>query len=216
MEKASAKTFLLYALGFPDAVDIVSRQLSLNKREKIALSKLIRDPSESMANALKRSPLVCIRDRDLGIDGFNVLITIESALNGNDVYLCSDGFVRDISLAYSSYSPTDKFEEAVNLLGELIEENKPLSTKIYLDSPIPKSGQIASSIRELLGDIAEVKTSKHVDKDLLRHEVIATSDTVVIGKAPCVVDMPFYALRKVGIFPKLLFPLRGPIDRVLQ
>ncbi len=177
----------------------------------MALSKLVRPPSESIMNSLKVAPITCASGKDLGVDGFNVLITIESALRGEVVYICSDGVVRDLSLAYSSYRPSEKFEESVRLLKEIVEEIKPRSTTIYLDSPVSGSGQIASRMRSLLGDLAEVTTSKRVDSDILKHEVVASSDSLIISRAKCVVDLPRRALERVRISPKPLFPLEGQI-----
>ncbi len=201
-------------MGFPNAIEITTKRLSLNKREKIALSKLIRPPSESLRNSLKVAPLTCASGRDLGIDGFNVLITVESALQGNPIYVCSDGLVRDLSLAYSSYKPSDKFEEVIRMIGDLLDEIRPKSVTIYLDAPISKSGRMALRIRNILRDV-RVVTSKHVDSDLLRHEVVASSDSLIISKAECIVDLPREILRRANISPIPLFPFNGLIEGLM-
>ncbi len=129
------------------------------------------------------------------------------------MYVCSDGIVRDLSLAYSSYRPSDKFEEAVEMIGSLLAEIEPRSTTLYLDAPISKSGLMALHMREIL-DVSVV-TSKHVDSDLLKHEVVASSDSLVISKAKCVVDLPREILRRASISPISLFPSDGLVKGLI-
>lgn len=198
-------THLLFSLGFKNAVEIVGGRFSLRKMEMVALSKLVRPPDESLRNSLKVAPASCISGRDIGVDGFNVLITLEAALRGEPVYLCSDGLVRDLSLAYSSYKPSERFEDAVRLLGDTIRVLKPKKAVIYLDSPISRSGDIAGKMRGLLETMADVVVSKRVDSDLLKHEAVASSDSRVISRASCIVDIPRMALEGIGLHPKLLF-----------
>lgn len=197
--------YLLFSLGFMDAVEIIGKRFSLRKMEMAALSKLVRPPDESLRNSLKVAPASCASGRDLGVDGFNVLITLEAALNGEPVYMCSDGMVRDLSLAYSSYRPSEYFEDAVKLLSGTIKDLKPKKATIYLDSPISKSGKIAERMRDLLGTLAEVRVSKMVDSEVLGHEVVASSDSRVISHASCIIDIPRIALEGMGLRPKPLF-----------
>ncbi len=131
------------------------------------------------------------------------------------MYTCSDGLVRDLSLAYSSYKPSDRFEEVTKMLRELLAEikPKPRSATLYLDAPISKSGLMALHMRKIL-DI-KVVTSKHVDSDLLKHEVVASSDSLVISKAKCIVDLPREILRRVNISPIPLFPSNGLVEGLI-
>ncbi len=208
MESLAPLTYFLFTLGFRDSVEIVGRRFSLRKMEMVALSKLVRSPEESLRNSLKVVPAKCVSGRDLGIDGFNVLITLEAALSGQPVYVCSDGMVRDLSLAYSSYKPSDRFDEAVRLLDEVVKQLNPGRAVVYLDSPVSKSGRIASRMREIV-ERAEVVVSKRVDSDILEHEVVASSDSRIISHAACIVDLPRVALTRRGIPPKSLFPSEG-------
>lgn len=196
-------------IGIPDPINSLGEALSLTREERVALSKLVRPPEESLRNALKAVPPHLVRGTDLGVDGFNVLITVERALAGDPVYLCSDGIVRDLTLSRSSYEPSGFFREAVNLLSEVIRSLEPGNVTIYLDSPVPRSGSIAESIRELTGKEFEVRTSRRVDADVISHDIVASSDSRIIGEAKAVVDLAAVALSKAGISPKKLFTNRG-------
>ncbi len=214
MERLAYPALLLYLMGVPDPIDSLARVFSLRKLEGVALSKLVRPPEESIRNALKVVPPHMIRGSDLGIDGFNVIITLERGLAGDPVYLCSDGLVRDLTLSYSSYRPSPLFERAVLAMKDTLDELSPGSVTLYLDSPIPRSGLIARSIRELTG--VDVKTSNRVDSEIIAHEVVASSDSRVIGGARAVVDLAHAALIKVGVFPKRLFTDKGILGGLLN
>lgn len=203
-------------IGVPDPIESLAESLSLRKAERVALSKLVRPPEESIGNALKVIPPGMIRGSDLGIDGFNVIITVERALAGDPVYLCSDGIVRDLTLSYSSYRPSSLFERAVLTIKETLDDLSPESVTIYLDSPIPKSGLIARRIRELTGGNFEVKTSRSVDSDILAHEVVASSDSRIIGAARAVVDLARATLSRIGVVPKRLFTDKGILSGILD
>lgn len=201
-------------LGVPNPVDSLARSFSLRKVERVALSKLVRPPEESIRNALKVVPPQVLRGSDLGVDGFNVIITVERALAGDPVYLCSDGIVRDLTLSYSSYRPSPLFERAVLAIKETLDELSPRSVTIYLDSPIPRSGLIARRIRELAG--LEVKTSRRVDSEIVNHEVVASSDSRIIGAARAVVDLARATLERSGVTPKRLFTDKGILKGLLD
>ncbi|RDD53581.1 MAG: hypothetical protein BA066_03760 [Candidatus Korarchaeota archaeon NZ13-K] len=216
MERLAYPALLLYALGVPDPIDSLARALSLRKVERVALSKLVRPPEESMRNALKVIPPHMVRGADLGIDGFNVVITVERALAGDPVYICSDGVVRDLTLSRSSYRPSSFFERAVSTIREALEQLGPGRATLYLDSPVPGSGVIAGRIRELMGGELEVRTSKRVDSEILSHEVVATSDSRIMGEARAVLDLARFSLERIGLIPKKLFTDRGMLRGFLD
>jgi hypothetical protein len=143
------------------------------------------------------------------VDGFNVIITVERALAGDPVYLCTDGIVRDLSLSYSSYRPSDLFDRAVETIADTLRSMSPGRVTIYLDSPISKSGLIAKRIREITSEEFEVKTSNRVDSEILNHEIIASSDSRIIEGAKAIVDLAHAAIIRAGISPKRIFTDRG-------
>ncbi len=193
---------------------MVGEDYGLSKEERVALSKVIRDPVESLLNAFKLCPIECVTGKDLGVDGFNVLITIETAISGEPVFLSTDGFVRDLSMRYSKYRPSRHFYEAASLLKNLLIKLDPAEAVIYLDSPIPRSGEIANELRPLLDDVARVEVTKEVDRKVSHHEVSASSDVVVIRKSKCVVDIPAAVIKEEGVEPVTLLPWLKRVWRV--
>ena len=201
-------------MGVQDPIDSIARALSLTRAERVALSKIVRSPEESLRNSMKVVPPHIVKGSDLGVDGFNVIITVERALAGDPVYVCTDGIVRDLSLSYSSYKPSDLFDRAVETIADTVRSMSPGRVTIYLDSPIPKSGSIAKRIREITSEEFEVKTSNRVDSEILSHEIVASSDSRIIEGAKAIVDLAHAAISRAGISPKRLFTDRGMLGGI--
>jgi hypothetical protein len=201
--------------GYPkkSALDLVGNRHSLDRDERLVLYRGVFDRTSAAGRSAKKcDPFSEPIDR-LHIDGYNVLITIESYLAGKRVFRSLDGFVRDISGIYGGYVLGDLTRRSVGLLVEFVAMLPPAADKaqrpavtIYLDEPVSRSGELASFIRESLrlGDIrGEVRVVKNPDEELKREstaserEAVATSDTVVIDKVLRCVDIPSFLIGRL-------------------
>ena len=61
-------------------------------------------------------------DERLGIDGYNVLITIESALPGAFIFRGRDTCDRDLASLHGTYRRVEETRPALTLIGEVLEE----------------------------------------------------------------------------------------------
>jgi hypothetical protein len=141
-----------------------------------------------------------IKNKDLAIDGHNVLITIEAGLSGRPLIGADDGFVRDISGLSGSFKKTVVTEKAIELIIRFLKKWRPRHTLFLFDAPISKSGILAQELRALLrkeslsGDAMAVKVP---EKILIGFSgVIATSDTAIIDRSGRVVDLAGEIIRK--------------------
>ena len=91
-----------------------------------------------------------IQNKDLAIDGHNVLITLEAGLSGRPLVLADDGFVRDISGLSGNFKKTGTTEEAIQLIVNFLKKTKPRQTLFLFDAPISNSGKLAQEVRTLL------------------------------------------------------------------
>jgi len=215
MSGAVADLVWLLDRGYPKkpALDLVGNRHSLDRDERLVLYRGVFDRASAAGRMAKKcDPFSEPIDRLL-IDGYNVLITIESYLAGKRVFRSLDGFVRDISGVYGGYVLGDLTKRSVGLLIEFVEmlppaaepEKKPAVT-LYLDEPVSRSGELASFIRESLrlgGIRGEVKVVRNPDEELIRDSTnyeptaVATSDTVVIDKVRRCVDIPAFLIGRL-------------------
>lgn len=148
-----------------------------------------------------------LNKRDVLIDGYNVLITIESMLNNDTLWLGDDGFIRDTRGVFRNYGTTYVTYKAVDEMLSFLSECKVRSANILLDTQMSKSGQLAHYIDSRLPHYSlngSARTSRHVDFDLKNAGtgvVIATADGVVIDAVTDIVDIPACLMERKGIEP---------------
>jgi hypothetical protein len=185
------------------ALELVGNRYGLTFGERHLLHRGVFSRGDSQARRKKRTSIKEIRDKNLAIDGHNVIITIEAGLSSRPLVLADDGFVRDISGLSGSFKKTETTEKAIQFIIDAIKQIKPRQTLFLLDAPISKSGKLAEEIRHrlkqenLAGDATAVKVPERI---LIGFPgVIATSDTAIIDRSKKVLDLAAYILmKKIG------------------
>ncbi|WEU40820.1 MAG: DUF434 domain-containing protein [Candidatus Odinarchaeum yellowstonii] len=151
-------------------------------------------PDSIVEQVVKKTVTISqLPDKELAIDGFNQLITLESILKGEIIILCDDGFIRDVSAVFEKFKATETTFKALNLIFKALSANPPKKTYFYLDSPISKSGKLAALITdyfEKYGVTGEAAAIKNVDEELVSKDVVASSDHIIISRARQVIDLP--------------------------
>lgn len=182
------------------ALELVGNRYGLTFDERHLLHRGIFSSKDSRARRKKKISIQEVRNKDLAIDGHNVLITIEAALSGRPLVLADDGFIRDISGLSGSFKKTKRTEEAIQFILRALKKWKPHRTLFLLDAPISMSGRLAEEIRDrlkrenLLGDAMAVKVP---EKILIGFPgIIATSDTDIIDRSKKVLDLAGYVITK--------------------
>jgi hypothetical protein len=143
-----------------------------------------------------------IKNKTFQIDGYNVLITVGSYLNGNMVFICNDNFLRDVSELHGKIFRNKFVERSLQLTIDYLKKNNVKNADFYLDEPISKSGELCSEIRKCLikNDISgKAQTCNSPDFILknIDHGIICTSDSAIIDN--CKVRV-FDLARKVILF----------------
>ncbi|GAK54837.1 hypothetical protein U27_01668 [Candidatus Vecturithrix granuli] len=129
------------------ALKLVGDRHKLNKRQRVALSRAGCSDQEYEHRQATCLPVQQIRDQEVLIDGFNLLITIEAALSGGIVLWCRDGCLRDLSSVHGSYRTVTETQQAFELIGAVLCNLKPQSVTWLFDAPISNSGRLAQRIR---------------------------------------------------------------------
>jgi hypothetical protein len=141
-----------------------------------------------------------IEDQPLGIDWYNVLITVESHLRGLPLFIAEDGVVRDTSATHGSYRSSPITERAIQEIIEVITAARPARIDVYLDEPIAFSGLMAEIVRERLGRLPHpfaVALAHSADYPLKTYEgIVASSDSVILDSASRIIDLARLVLRR--------------------
>ncbi len=203
--------------GYPKFATIrfVADHSQLSAEERHILTRVIMPPDKVMTRIRKKITCNGIRDRDLLLDGYNVLLSVDSLLKNEPMWFCDDGYIRDTRYYFSKAKQAEDIEEALDAVLEFFSEAHPKSVTFLLDAQISRSGELAGFIRRKLkeqGIPGDAHTSKTADFDLKteggkpeKQLVVATSDGIVIDSVLQALDIPACLMEKKGIEPVRLY-----------
>ncbi len=207
LSNAAADIRYLLDRGFPQkgAINFVCNHYRLDEASRHLLARSIIKRSVCEKRMLKFLPCDKITGNRLIIDGYNIIIGMESILNKKAIY-CDDGVIRDTLGISRDYRTSSDTFEAIDLILSFLEEIRPSEVLFLLDAQISKSGQFAQLLKEKLikyGLSGDARTSKHADYDLKHsQDIVATSDGVIIDYAERVVNFLFCVLNRHPEFQK--------------
>ena len=173
--------------NYPDkaALKLVSDHHRLDSTQRNCLFRAIFSASESRQRRAKLIQAGNVAGQHLGIDWYNVLITVESYLKGYPVFISDDGLVRDSSGVHGSYKAGKITERGITEILSGLATLKPARMELFLDSPISHSGEMADKLREELSRTTslphQVTVFPSADFPLKSFTgIVATSDSSII------------------------------------
>lgn len=195
---------LRYLLGkdYPrlGALTFVGNRYQLPKEEREILGRGVYPGQEGLARKNRLKGPGEIKGRAVAVDGYNVIITIESALVGRDLIECDDGLIRDAAWVSNSFRPSDVTEEALDLILDYLFERGALSILFYLYSPMGMSGELAAHIRALItgrGMMGRAEAVPMPAAELKRIPgIIASSNSVIIDRVSEPLDLAGRIIRE--------------------
>ncbi|MCB9561581.1 MAG: DUF434 domain-containing protein [Kofleriaceae bacterium] len=190
--------------GYADdgAIALVGNRYQLRERARSALGRAAASDATAALRRARHRPLAEVAGRALAIDGFNVLVTLESALSGGVVLGCRDGALRDLGSVHGTYRHVEETGRALAGIAALLASVGPAEVTWYLDRPVSNSGRLAARLRELEPSW-RVELPMVADPALVTDpaRVVASADSWVIDRASSWVDLPAAVIEALGIAP---------------
>ncbi len=160
-------------------------QLALRQRRAI-LGGACSDTSLERRNA-HRITAADLCGQSLTVDGYNALITAESALAGGVLLKGRDGCIRDLASIHGSYRKVEETLPAIAMIGMLLEKLHVGEVTWYFDAPVSNSGKL----KALLGEEAArhdwpwaVRLANNLDKLLAASpSIVVTADGWILDRA---------------------------------
>ncbi len=126
-----------------------------------------------------------VKGRMVGIDGYNLIITVESALAGGVLLKGRDGCLRDLASIHGTYRRVAETVPALEQAGRYLQDKGVARALWLLDSPVSNSGRLKALMEDLARKNAwpwEVRLVRNPDAELASAgEVTATSDGAVLN-----------------------------------
>ena len=144
LKKAAAEVQFLLDQGYEvkPVTTFVGNHYLFSERQRLALARSV-SAKEWIVKRGSRE-LLQKENRDIPktvhIDGFNTIITLETALSGSPVFCCGDGTIRDLAGLRGTYRIIEHTEKAVDLLLKQLEHLTIENAVFYLDAPVSNSG----------------------------------------------------------------------------
>lgn len=166
------------------ALKIVGDRHGLHKRQRMALRRSACSDAQLQLRVPKRSPDLAMQQ--VGVDGFNSIITFEAMLSGGPIFVGRDGVRRDIASVHGSYRRVEETDAAIDVIASLLHPAR--SVTWFLDRPISNSGSLAQRLRgraeeQELPWTVEVVNSPDRELVAMTDAIVASSDSWILDHA---------------------------------
>jgi len=142
---------LLLTKGYPEkgSLKLVGDKFSLTKRQRIAVMRCACSDSQLNSRKQRQSSFEQITGKAVIIDGYNTLITIESALAGAVIFKSRDETYKDMASIHGTYRKIEETIPAAELIGNFLSEKGIRQITWLLDKPVSNSGRLKKILQEL-------------------------------------------------------------------
>ncbi|CAA9892885.1 conserved hypothetical protein [Candidatus Methylobacter favarea] len=180
------------------AMQLVADHHQINKLQRLVVSRAACSRFNREARKAKCLPIEKIKGRPLVIDGFNLIITVETAMAGGLLLRCCDGCIRDIASVHGTYRQVNETRQAIELIGNAVQSFAPESVLWLFDKPVSNSGRLAAMIRniaEIQGWNWQAELVESPDQVISGSEKIAiTSDSAILDRTLQWVNLGAYLM----------------------
>ncbi|MCX8065769.1 MAG: DUF434 domain-containing protein [Candidatus Hydrogenedentes bacterium] len=189
LKKAVEDLSYLFSRGYSEkiAIKVVGDHYQLTERQRIAVQRASCGDN-SLRHRKEKEVLDDgdVRDNIILIDGYNLLITVESLISGGVLLRGRDGCVRDIASIHGTYHKVEETVPALRWIGTHIRLYAPREVRWFLDTPVSNSRRLAGLMREVAeanGWNWSVEVVNNPDRILVDEQgVVITSDSWILDR----------------------------------
>ncbi len=198
---------------------LVSDRYKLSGTERSILYRGVSTKEENKLRSEKLIPEELVKGQDLYVDGFNQILTIASYLNGNVIFISSDGFLRDASEIHGKMFRSELLSRSIELILIYCDSLNLNKLIFYIDQQVNNHEKLIDILSNRSSEYnfdIEILLSDQVDQELkkLSAGTIATSDSQIIKKAKLkVFDLAYHTL-KFHFHPNI-FDLQSLLNKKL-
>ncbi len=204
MRTASGHILYLINEGYDlkQASVFVGNHYMLSERQRLAIMRSLATDSQLRIRREKQVQLPDLSGREVWIDGFNTIITLEVLFSDSILLSCMDGTIRDLAALRGTYRLIPETSEAIRLLCQVLREADVGRVNILLDQPVSNSGRLKARIADLAESCPfalDIRVRKDVDRELYGKENVITSDSVILDHCVSWVNLTEECMKRRGI-----------------
>jgi hypothetical protein len=178
----------------------VGNRYRLDHTARQLLHRGVFAPVEAAARRAKLRLIKDLAGQPLGVDGHNVLITLECALRHLPLVGADDGFIRDVGQVSRAFRPSAETDKVLNLLADYLAKHQVGPLSVFYDAPLSFSGELARRTDEIWaarGLFVRAAAAPVPERELVNFKgPICTSDTGLMGTHSEVVDLAGEIIRQ--------------------
>lgn len=188
LQQALEDMYYLLSRNYPPkaALALVGNRYQLVQRQQQALQGMACSADELKNRKEKQLLPAALKGQTILLDGFNVLIILETALSGGFVFEGLDGCYRDIASVHGTYKKAQHTEQALIIIGNALQQLQLQKVIWVFDAPISNSGKLKSFCYELAEKHSfhwEIMLDNHPDKYLIDSKgLVCSSDGWVLNE----------------------------------
>ena len=151
------------------------------------------------ARQKKQVSITDLRGKEVWIDGFNTIITLEVLLSDSILFSCMDGTIRDLAALRGTYRLIPETEAAIHMLFDLLREAEVSRVNILLDQPVSNSGRLKTCLAEIGEEYPfalDIQILREVDRELYGKEHVITSDSIILDHCVSWVNLTAECLKR--------------------
>ncbi|MDX1905842.1 MAG: DUF434 domain-containing protein [Bacteroidia bacterium] len=188
LNEAVADLSWMLSKGYPDtaSLKLVGDRYRLDSRQRAALLRASCTDSARQRRIDTLADSMALKGCRMAIDGYNLLITIESALAGGVIVCCRDGCYRDIASIHGTYRRVEETLPALVTIGVTLQRLEVAEVTWLLDSPVANSGRLRWHMLEIAAQYQfawEVELTTSPDK-----RIVAAPDRIAVSSDSWVLD----------------------------
>ncbi len=179
------------------ASTFVGNHFLLSERQRLAIMRSLAT-KEQLNNRKKKEKAA---GKEVWIDGFNTIITLEVLLSDSILFFCMDGTIRDLAALRGTYRIIPETADSVRMLFSALMEVSIESAHILLDEPVSNSGRLKALIADIGEDYPinlDIQIRKDVDQALYEKENVISSDSIILDYCRSWINLMAKCLEKHG------------------
>lgn len=184
------------------ATVFVGNHFLLSERQRLAIMRSVASRQQILERKRKQVSIEALTGKEVWIDGFNIIITLEVLLSDSLLFVCMDEAVRDLAALRGTYRLIPETTEAVMMLFDVLQEARVSKVNILLDEPVSNSGRLKTLIAETAeGNYAfdlNIQICRDVDRTLYQKEYVITSDSVILDHCVSWVNLTAECMKRKG------------------
>jgi len=180
---------------------LVGNRYRLRQRQILALQGMACSATDIENRKQKEVPEDGIRGKTIYLDGFNIVIILETFLSGGFVFRGLDGCYRDISSVHGSYKRVKQTEDVLINIGKALHQLGPERVIWIFDAPVSNSGRLKTLCYEIAAEHGfawDIYLDNAPDKFLVaKKRLIVSSDAWVLNGCDAWFNLASFIINRV-------------------